>query len=402
MEKGRCRTKVLVGQLLPAKVAASAASPDADPAPLVFEAPTLFKLDPLTPNLGAEVLELDYSKAVARDPEVIRQIHEAFTRYKVLMFRKTGLDRQGHKALISALTNYWGLDVPQTDQQKETFSDGLFVHPYLPQIKGEPTVWPVDARQGNGWGRFEQGIEQQQNDYYKYMPEKTNRPGGAHGAGSQKVANRDGQQSNYTKAGNIRGGANLFHSDNGFLEQPSSVSSLRAVKVPPVGGDTVFADMHAAYDDLDDQMKAKLAECSAVNGPHGSHTDWENAANKFGGEAAERFRYLCDNFPPCVYPVVRTHPVTGRKAIFVNAGFTKSIHGPCVEAEGGSKEFLKKLYALATVPEYQCRMRWKNETDILMWDNRSLVHYAVADYGGENGGPRWMDHVATLGTTPYY
>ena len=98
MEKGRCRTKVLVGQLLPAKVAASAASPDADPAPLVFEAPTLFKLDPLTPNLGAEVLELDYSKAVARDPEVIRQIHEAFTRYKVLMFRKTGLDRQGHKA----------------------------------------------------------------------------------------------------------------------------------------------------------------------------------------------------------------------------------------------------------------------------------------------------------------
>lgn len=397
MQKGHRRAKVLFGQLSPNHVAAVAsAEPAREPVPLVFETPTLFKVDPLTPSLGAEIFDLDYAKAIARDPEVLKQIHETFTRYKVVMFRKTGLDRESHKKFLAALTNYWGLDAPQNAQQKETFKDGLFVHPYLPQIKDDPNVWPVDARQGNGWGRFEQGVEKQQNDYYRYMDEKTDRPGGAHGAGSPKAGG------GYTLAGNIRGGANVFHSDNGFVEQPSSVSTLRAVKLPPVGGDTVFANMEQAYEDLDDAMKAKLAECTAVNGPHGSHGDWQNAANKFGGEAADRFRYLCDTFPPCVYPAVRTHPVTGKKAIFVNAGFTKSIQGPCVEAEGGSKEFLSKLYALARVPEYQCRMRWKNETDIIMWDNRSLVHYAVSDYGSENGGPRWMDHVATLGSTPYY
>lgn len=67
---------------------------------------------------------------------------------------------------------------------------------------------------------------------------------------------------------------------------------------------------------------------------------------------------------------------------------------------GGSAALLRRLADLAKVPEYQCRMRWRNVGDLVIWDNRCVQHYAVADYGGDAGGPRWMDHVATLGTTP--
>ena len=97
---------------------------------------------------------------------------------------------------------------------------------------------------------------------------------------------------------------------------------------------------------------------------------------------------------------MRTHPVTGKKALYVNPAFTDKIEGPGVEELGGSTALIKRLIGLAKVPEYQCRFRWHKEGDLLMWDNRSLVHYAVADYGEDSGGPRWMDHVATLGSTP--
>ena len=118
--------------------------------------------------------------------------------------------------------------------------------------------------------------------------------------------------------------------------------------------------------------------------------------------AIEGYEYLQENFSETRFPVIRTHPVTGNKSVYVSRGFTHGLRykdgreGPGIMES--SDELLDKLAVLPTVPEYQCRFQWQNAGDLIMWDNRNLMHYAVADYGEQ--GPRWMDHIATLGTTP--
>lgn len=121
----------------------------------------------------------------------------------------------------------------------------------------------------------------------------------------------------------------------------------------------------------------------------------------------KEYEYWRDLWPEPEFPVVRTHPDTGKKAIFVTRGYSKSVHGPgaeeVIKANGGSQRALiNKLADLVKVPEYQARFRWRKTGDLLMWDNRSVQHCAVADYWDEErgGGPRWMDHVTTMGSTP--
>ncbi len=188
----------------------------------------------------------------------------------------------------------------------------------------------------------------------------------------------------FAKDEDVKGVENAWHSDVTWREKPSLGSVLRAHEVPSVGGDTLFSDMVAAYQGLDDELKAKLEGLRAVHDftrTFGLLLDPETLAEKQ------------KEFPAVEHPVVRTHPVTGLKAIYVNAVFTSHIVG--LEREEGDR-LLRLLQRQAAVPEYQCRFRWEKNS-IAFWDNRSLQHYAASDYWPQH---RVMERVTIIGDRP--
>lgn len=148
-----------------------------------------------------------------------------------------------------------------------------------------------------------------------------------------------------------RAGNNLWHSDVTFKQSPPLGSILRARLIPKVGGDTMFADMYAAYEGLDDATKARIDGAQAVHDFHGFRRGMR--ARGMSEEEIDEFRA---KFPPAVHPIVRTHPQTGRKGLFVNVAFTTHIVGMDKEE---SRALLALLYSQARVPEYQCRFRWQ-------------------------------------------
>ncbi len=188
----------------------------------------------------------------------------------------------------------------------------------------------------------------------------------------------------FAKDEEVKGVENAWHSDVTWREKPSLGSVLRAHEVPSVGGDTLFSDMVAAYQGLDDELKAKLEGLRAVHDfthTFGLALDPEALAEKQ------------KEFPAVEHPVVRTHPVTGEKAIYVNAVFTSHIVG--MEREEGDR-LLRRLYREAAVPEYQCRFCWQKNS-IAFWDNRSVQHYAASDYWPQH---RVMERVTVIGDRP--
>ena len=166
-----------------------------------------------------------------------------------------------------------------------------------------------------------------------------------------------------------------WHSDTTYTERPPMATVLYSVEVPPHGGDTLFANMYLAYETLSEGMKAMLHGLRAVNSA---------AARKGGGRAAgNAYRSVKlvgqDNMNlQGIHPVVRTHPETGRKALYVNALHTVRIDG-WTEAE--SKPLLEFLYRHKDRPEFTCRYRWSAQT-YAIWDNRAAQHLAVNDYHG--------------------
>jgi taurine dioxygenase len=177
---------------------------------------------------------------------------------------------------------------------------------------------------------------------------------------------------------------NVWHSDVTWRLQPSLGSVLRARTVPEVGGDTLFCDMYAAYEGLDDDVRASLAGLRAV------HDFTHTFGRAFDPEALAQKQ---KEFPPAEHPVVRTHPETGRKALYVNAAFTSHVLGM---ARDESRRLLDLLYRQAAVPEYQCRFRWRADS-IAFWDNRAVQHYAASDYWPQR---RVMERVTIIGDTP--
>ena len=152
-----------------------------------------------------------------------------------------------------------------------------------------------------------------------------------------------------------------WHSDMTCDPEPPLGSILYLHTMPRTGGDTVFANMHMAYDALSDGMKAYLEGKTAVH----------DGARVFAAIAPAG-----STFPVSVHPVIRTHPVTGRKALFVNKQFTARMEGlPKDEAEA----VLGFLIRHAQRPEFQCRFRWRPHS-IAFWDNRSVQHSAIWDY----------------------
>jgi taurine dioxygenase len=188
---------------------------------------------------------------------------------------------------------------------------------------------------------------------------------------------------------NNRGRENAWHSDVTWRLEPSLGSVLRAVEVPPVGGDTLFADMYAAYDGLADAVKEKIAGKTAMH----DFAHFRKGMEK-RGVSPEKIAEFNRQYPMAEHPVVRTHPETKRKALYVNVGFTQYIVG-MERAE--SDALLKHLYAQAAIPEYQCRFRWRADS-IAFWDNRSSQHYAASDYWP---AVRRMERVTIVGDKPY-
>ena len=177
---------------------------------------------------------------------------------------------------------------------------------------------------------------------------------------------------------------NVWHSDVTWRLQPSLGSVLLAREVPAVGGDTLFCDMYAAYDGLDEETRAKIDGLTAVH-------DFTHTFGRFMSE--EELAKKRVEFPPAEHPVVRTHPETGRKGLYVNGFFTSYIVGL---ERSESDRLLELLYRQATVPEYQCRFRWRQHS-VAFWDNRAVQHYAASDYYPSR---RRMERVTIIGDTP--
>ena len=175
-----------------------------------------------------------------------------------------------------------------------------------------------------------------------------------------------------------------WHTDMTFLEKPPSASVLRGIDVPSYGGDTMFASMAAAHDTLSETFQKLLSGLEAI---HDTSRTFSRGSYPTPGKAS------ADKPPGTVHPVVRTHPETGRKVLFVNPAFTRIIQGM---HRRESDALLSYLYDHQALPEFSCRFRWQKNS-VAVWDNRAVQHRAVAD---NLEAHRRMERVTVEGDRP--
>jgi taurine dioxygenase len=185
---------------------------------------------------------------------------------------------------------------------------------------------------------------------------------------------------------------NDWHSDNSFFEEPSALTILYGDTLPPFGGDTIWASMERAYDALSEAMKGMLDGLVAVHSASRAY-DPEVTGAAYRGEAPIRYTYSEAVETEVEHPVVRTHPETARKGIYVNPMFTQRIVGM---EEHESRALLDMLYAHSVRPDFTCRIRWQPGT-LTIWDNRCTQHYAMNDYYGHE---RLMYRITVNGDRP--
>jgi taurine dioxygenase len=188
----------------------------------------------------------------------------------------------------------------------------------------------------------------------------------------------------FEKGEKMKGYENAWHTDVTWRECPALGAVLRAIEIPEMGGDTLFADMAAAFDNLPSATREQIDGLRAVH-------DFTPTFGAFLD--AETRTEMQEKFPAVEHPVVRRHPETGRKTLFVNPIFTTHIVGM---ARDESRALLERLYAQAAIPEFQCRWSWR-PNDVAMWDNRAVQHYACSDYAPAR---RVMERVAIVGDRP--
>lgn len=282
----------------------------AEPVPetRVSEAP--FRLRKLTPNIGAELLDIDLGAPDIAD--AVPAIRQALLDHGVIFFRDQYITREQHLAFA----RHFG---------------ELEIHPATPKDQEDPEILRI-----------------------------------AHGPKSK------GQENNW-------------HSDVTWRPGPSLGSILRAIEVPEVGGDTLFANMHAAFLSLSDKTREFVTGLTAVH----------DIARVFARRLKKSPEELREQYPLVEHPVIRTHPETGQPGIYVNNGFTSHIKGLSSQE---SADLLNHLYAQAANPEYQCRFKWEAGS-IAFWDNRACQHNAVSDYFPQ---VRIMERATIKGDRPYY
>ncbi|MEU9992504.1 TauD/TfdA family dioxygenase [Streptomyces sp. NPDC048045] len=177
------------------------------------------------------------------------------------------------------------------------------------------------------------------------------------------------------------GNENIWHSDHSFMAAPALGSVLRAVEIPASGGDTLWADMGAAYDNLPDATKQRIEGLTAEH-------DW---VPTWGATMTQdQIAALRQTLPAVEHPVVVRHPATGRRLLYVNEPFTTRIVGL---GEEESRELLHELVLQARIPEYQVRFRWQPDS-VAIWDNIAVQHYAINDYYPQR---RVMERIAIAG-----
>ena len=183
-----------------------------------------------------------------------------------------------------------------------------------------------------------------------------------------------------------------WHSDVSYNETPTKAVILKSVKIPPVGGDTVFSNMELAWETLDKELKKVVENRRAEHFSLGAgfFIDSYKHFESNGNDAKEYSSH---------HPIVRTHPETGKKILFVNWTYTKKIEGL---EEDESNEVLSKIFEHQSRLDLTCRYSW-TENNIAIWDNRCVIHYAIADFfpGRGLGHERVMDRIAVLGDRPY-
>jgi taurine dioxygenase len=198
-----------------------------------------------------------------------------------------------------------------------------------------------------------------------------------------------------TPAGPVERYENAWHTDATWRESPPMGCVLRCIECPPVGGDTLWANMALAYEKLPEEIKARIATLRARHSIEAS----------FGGAMALTQRLaLRATYPDPEHPVVRVHPETGEKILFVNAFTTHftNYHTPAnvrygQDANPGAADLLRYLISQAFVPEYQVRWRWRPNS-VAIWDNRCTQHYAVMDYAPCH---RKMERAGIVGDRPF-
>ena len=181
----------------------------------------------------------------------------------------------------------------------------------------------------------------------------------------------------------------IWHSDMTYTKIPPMGAILKAVSIPESGGNTMFLNACLAYNHLSDKMKTFLSKLKAVHSIVMTSTKEEILSE----QGLSRFAKMQKALPPVEHPVIRTHPETGKKCIYVNEAFTSHIKGL---NQNESDSILNFLYKHLHNPDFQCRFIWE-ENSIAFWDNRVTQHFAVGDYASR----RTMHRLTIEGTKPH-
>lgn len=260
----------------------------------------MLKTKGITPTIGAEVYDVDFSKPIASG--LLDRIYDALMKHLVLVFPGTGITPGGH---LDFAVGFGQLDEP---------------HPLYPHVAGYENIVLLENDSG--------------------APPDTN----------------------------------SWHTDLTFKQQQPFASVLVARDVPEIGGDTMWSSCYAAYDRLPDGMKRDLEGLEAIH----DLGDFRNsfAETKDGVPGEVRLAESVGRFGHKIRPIIGTHPVTGRKFLNFNEAFVTHIAGLTTNEANALKTYLANHMNL---PEDQMRWRW-SQGDMIMWDNRVTMHYAVADY----------------------
>lgn len=204
---------------------------------------------------------------------------------------------------------------------------------------------------------------------------------------SHPVEDRVVDQSEVHTIDSVKDRTNFWHTDITFMRRPAMGSMLRAVVVPDAGGDTMWSDTRAAYEALGDPLRRLCDELTAYHyDPFYAQAVAEGRGNVWEGKKLTRL-------VPAVHPVVRVHPETGRKNLFVNPKFTVSVKDM---PDGQGAGLLRLLYDHMTDPVFVVRYHWRPGT-LAFWDNRTTMHFGIYDYGGAR---RVMHRVTLRGDVP--